>query len=49
MSGTSSKGVDRRLFLAAGAAVMAMPMAARAALGDLVYYVGSMGAGTTAK
>jgi 6-phosphogluconolactonase len=47
MSGTSSKGVDRRLFLAAGAAVMAMPMAARAALGDLVYYVGSMGAGAT--
>ncbi len=43
MSGTS-KGVDRRLFLAAGAATMAMPMAARAALGDLVYYIGTMGA-----
>lgn len=41
MSRNSSRGVDRRLFLAGTAAALAAPTLANAALGDLNYYVGS--------
>ncbi len=44
MSGTSSRGIDRRLFLAGTAAVLSVPVGAQAAVGDLMYYVGTYAA-----
>lgn len=51
MSKNSSRGVDRRLFLAGSVAAAFAPSLANAAIGDLVYYVGTYasegGAGVT--
>lgn len=51
MSKNSSRGVDRRLFLAGSVAAAFAPTLANAAIGDLVYYVGTYasegGAGVT--
>ena len=41
MSKNSSRGVDRRLFLAGSVAAAFAPSLANAAIGDLVYYVGT--------
>ena len=41
MSKNSSRGVDRRLFLAGSVATAFAPALANAAIGDLVYYVGT--------
>lgn len=43
MSRNSSRGVDRRLFLAGTAAALAAPTIAGAAPGDLLFYVGTYG------
>lgn len=46
MSDQKPRGLDRRLFLAGSAAAAAMaPVAAHAALGDLMYYIGTYSAG----